>query len=181
MEALFGPSIDLIRVLILSNYTNALLKWSFHGPRPLWLDSALLAPAIELSYGAPSGHAQNAVAVWGCLALSFQKRRGALFAGALVLAFLISFSRLYLAVHFPHDILFGWVAGAAVLYVVTAFESDVTTRMAEMHPTRRALAILFAAALLGVVAWGASSLITSIPDPEIWAANAVTRGAAYMP
>jgi undecaprenyl-diphosphatase len=67
----------------------------------------------------PSGHALNSMAIYGSLALlvSRQLRRPLLAGLVLVLGFvlpvLIGFSRPYLGVHYPSDVLAGWTAGLA--------------------------------------------------------------------
>lgn len=92
---------------------NLLLKALFHRHRPdLWP-----SPTPEHDYSFPSGHAMGVVAVMaGLVVLAWPTRwrwpvvvLGALFAAA------VSFSRLYLGVHFPSDVLAGW--GAALAWV----------------------------------------------------------------
>lgn len=67
----------------------------------------------------PSGHALNSMAIYGSLALltSRHVRRRFLAGLILVLGFmlpvLIGFSRPYLGVHYPSDVLAGWTAGLA--------------------------------------------------------------------
>jgi membrane-associated phospholipid phosphatase len=102
-------------ILMVSSVLINALKLAFQGPRPYWISNRVLALGAESSFGAPSGHAQNAVAVWGMLAVWL--RRGWAWGAALLIMFGIGLSRLYLAVHFPHDILTGWLIGAALLWV----------------------------------------------------------------
>jgi undecaprenyl-diphosphatase len=59
----------------------------------------------ELSF--PSNHAANAAAV--VAAASFAQRTPLI--GATLMAFLVGFSRVYLGVHFPMDVLGGWIFG----------------------------------------------------------------------
>ena len=92
-------------VLVASVALNGLLKLVFHLPRPYWIDRRVQAMASETSYGLPSGHAQNAAALWSFLAA--QMKRQWAWAVALALIFFISLSRLYLGVHFLTDSLGG--------------------------------------------------------------------------
>lgn len=63
--------------------------------------------AKPLSYSFPSGHTTSSFAVAGVLAKYFKKYAVEFFS----LAFLIAFSRLYLYVHYPTDVLAGMVLG----------------------------------------------------------------------
>ncbi len=104
--------IRLAFIFLISSYTNSLLKGLFADPRPFNLD-----PSVQLleadGYGLPSGHSQSAVVVWGTIAAEFH--RSWTWAVALSLMVLIGFSRIYLGVHFPTDVLGGWAVGAIFL------------------------------------------------------------------
>jgi hypothetical protein len=100
-------------LFLLSANLNGALKLFFHAPRPAWLDAKIIAHAFEPSFGFPSGHAQNAVAVWGLLAAKAKKPF--VWGIALVLCAFIGLSRLTLNVHFPNDVLGGWLFGALLL------------------------------------------------------------------
>ena len=74
-------------------------------------------------YAFPSGHSATAVVVYGALALIAARHggaraRAAAIAGAVGLAVLVGITRVYLGVHFPSDVLAGWLLGGAVLAVV---------------------------------------------------------------
>jgi membrane-associated phospholipid phosphatase len=108
----------LFLLVIASGYVNTFAKLWVHTPRP----DPLLARVLDLrpyqsgSNAFPSGHAQNAVVFWGYLALWVGRRWFSVLAGVLMV--LISLSRLYLAVHFPIDILGGLVLGALMMLFV---------------------------------------------------------------
>lgn len=90
---------------------NVCLKNLIARPRPCWLDDSvkLLIP-IPTDYSFPSGHTLSSVV--GATVLTKTNRRFDW--AAIPLAALIAFSRLYLFVHYPSDILAGAVLGAAI-------------------------------------------------------------------
>ena len=92
-------------------FGNVFLKNLFARPRPCWLDTSVpMLIAVPKDYAFPSGH--TLAAVLGATVLTAANRRfGAV---AIPLAVLIAFSRLYLYVHFPSDILGGAVLGFAI-------------------------------------------------------------------
>lgn len=100
-------------LFLLSASINEILKVGFALPRPYWLDPKLKI-IEETSFGFPSGHAQNAALIWPFLA--FQSRNIRVWLPlALMLAWAIAFSRLYLGVHFPADAFGGALIGFAIL------------------------------------------------------------------
>lgn len=74
-----------------------------------------------LSYSFPSGHATSAFAVVGVLTKYFKKYA----LGFWILASLIAFSRLYLYVHYPTDVLGGIILGLlcsnVIIYVFSRY------------------------------------------------------------
>ncbi|MBI4517991.1 MAG: phosphatase PAP2 family protein [Deltaproteobacteria bacterium] len=112
----------LFLMIVAGAYVNTYAKLWVNTPRP---DPALvrvldLRPYLSHSNSFPSGHAQGAVVFWGCLA--WWVGRSWFTALALALIGLISFSRLYLGVHFPIDIAGGWVLGALMLPLIRPFQ-----------------------------------------------------------
>ena len=65
------------------------------------------------SWGFPSGHTSNAVALWGSLSLFLKKAWVGLIAIAMII--FIPLSRMYLGVHFLADILAGYLIGVMVV------------------------------------------------------------------
>jgi membrane-associated phospholipid phosphatase len=100
--------------VLVSAWINISLKFLLNQPRPFFeaYDPALGMIAEELG-GFPSGHAQNSLVKWFIIA-SWSKRKWP-YAAAALICLLISFSRIYLGVHFPTDILGGWMLGGLVL------------------------------------------------------------------
>jgi membrane-associated phospholipid phosphatase len=115
-----GIAIRLTLLLIMSGYSNAILKTAFHGARPYWFDSRVQAFASEISFGMPSGHAQNAASIWGFFTtITTNKWLKFLF---IITILFIGVSRLYLGVHFASDVLVGWCIGAGILLLFVRFE-----------------------------------------------------------
>ena len=94
---------------------NVILKNLIARVRPYDVNTAvqvLVAKPKDFSF--PSGHTAASFASVTALYLAGEKK---LWKGACVLAVLIAFSRLYLFVHFPSDVLFGLLSGIAVALI----------------------------------------------------------------
>jgi undecaprenyl-diphosphatase len=78
-------------------------------------------------YSFPSGHSSNAVTVYGSLA-AHEKKRGWLWAIAVVLPLLVGFSRVFVGVHYPTDVLCGFVLGALVVFLIPLLRKAVKNR-----------------------------------------------------
>ncbi|MCI9594999.1 MAG: phosphatase PAP2 family protein [Lachnospiraceae bacterium] len=97
---------------------NCLLKNIVARSRPCWLldvnTAIVLLVETPLDYSFPSGHTLAGFEA-GVSILLFHRTWGI---AALVLAALIAFSRLYLFVHFPTDVLAGAVLGTVIAFGV---------------------------------------------------------------
>src|SRR4030043_593214 len=110
--------------LMISGMLNTALKIAIHGPRPYWFtNNVKVFGSAENSFGAPSGHAQNEVVVWGTLADRIKQHW--FWAAAIIVMFMIGISRIYLAVHFPHDVILGWLFGIVILWLLLKLERPV--------------------------------------------------------
>ena len=116
-------------IVMLSTWLNCALKNIFDIARPCEApnpcDTPIRVPLPEVTYSFPSNHAQGAVANWGYLALHLRRRIGWVVAGILMLG--IGLSRIVLGVHFPEDVIGGWIIGL-VLLVVYALLAPVVGR-----------------------------------------------------
>jgi glycerophosphoryl diester phosphodiesterase/membrane-associated phospholipid phosphatase len=124
-------------ILLLSASLNGVLKLVFTTPRPSFLRPEL-GLLSETSFGLPSGHAQNAVAFWGLLALHVRSWLPRLL--LLVLMAGIIWSRIHLGVHFVEDSLVGVLVGAALLGVFLLLEPRVVRWWRRVGTTERMLA-----------------------------------------
>lgn len=104
-----GGAVWLLAVGVLVG--NVCLKNLIARPRPCWLDSSVrLLIADPTDYSFPSGHTLSSVI--GATILTKTDRRFGY--AAIPLAALIAFSRLYLYVHFPSDVLAAAVLGVMI-------------------------------------------------------------------
>ena len=137
--------IELVTLLLASTGLNELAKGLLKLPRPFWIEPKL-ALSTETSFGLPSGHAQNAMVLWGYLATVLRSPWRWL---CVLLIFLISLSRLYLGVHFPGDVLVGWALGLLVLGGFLWLKPRLTPRLSAWSLGKHILAaILVSAAVL---------------------------------
>ncbi|MCX8062558.1 MAG: phosphatase PAP2 family protein [Anaerolineales bacterium] len=174
IDATLGFRVALI--LLIGNSLNGALKLAFHAPRPYWVSSLVKAFAAETSFGAPSGHAQIATGVWGMIAATV--RRTWVLIVCLSLIFLIGFSRLYLGVHFPHDVIFGWLFGAMTLGLVLLFWKPVANHLAGQSLGNLlliALGISFVMILIELVPY--LWLRVNFSLPQSWVDQAIAAGA----
>ncbi|WP_231626537.1 phosphatase PAP2 family protein [Novosphingobium sp. AAP83] len=101
---------------------NTALKLAVSRPRPS------IVPHLTQASGHsfPSGHSFNSALVYIAIALTFaaisqQRRvRWTLIGSAIVLSWGIAFSRVWLGVHYPSDVLAGWLGGAGWAFMASA-------------------------------------------------------------
>ena len=165
--------------LMVSASLNSVLKLVFHGARPYWYNPEVIAHTSESSFGAPSGHAQNAVVVWGTLAAWFRSRWA--WIAALTLMFLIGVSRMYLGVHFPHDVVLGWLIGALLLWLLVTYEGRLLAWLKRYDPPVQILIALGASLALVLLGWLARLTLAEWSVPAAWLQNALMAASEGEP
>ncbi len=85
-----------------------------------WIRSSLVHPSQAAlpeatGYSFPSGHTQTSVNVFGSIGWYYRKRWPALGVLCLVIVLLVAFSRNFLGVHTPQDVIVGLVEGFVVI------------------------------------------------------------------
>lgn len=110
----------LLTVGFLGTIFSQFLKLFCRVPRPWVKDSnfTILEQAREAAagYSFPSGHTQSAVGIFGSLA--YTEKRKWLRIVLIVLAALVGFSRMYIGVHTPADVIVGAAISVALIIII---------------------------------------------------------------
>jgi undecaprenyl-diphosphatase len=106
-------------VILLASIANSILKVLIARDRPDLLEPIV----VERGFSFPSGHSATGMVAWGILAVLISRSRlpvaarRAIVIGAAVIIFLVGVSRIWLGVHYPTDVMAGWIAGATIVLV----------------------------------------------------------------
>lgn len=101
--------------LLVSSAIVFILKRAFSRSRPYWIIENLNTYDIDLNdYSFPSGHTTAAFTIATIFSLNYSS----LTLIFIVLALLIAISRVYLAVHYPTDVLAGIIVGVGTSLIV---------------------------------------------------------------
>lgn len=174
-----GLGLRVAFILATSNYLNSIIKLILVSPRPYWVSARVEPLSIESSFGTPSGHAQNAAAGWGIMAAGVNRRWA--WIAALALAFFIGVSRLYLGMHFVHDVLLGWLIGLAILFAFLRLWDPVVAWLKTKTLSQQVL-MAFGVSLLMIIV----SVLVRLPlnayvFPAAWIDNALRAGPVPDP
>ena len=174
-----GLGIRIGFALLLSAGLNGGLKLVFGTPRPYWVSTQIQALNAGTTYGIPSGHAQNAVVLWGRMAVLAKTAWMKWVLGILIV--LIGISRSYLGVHFPTDVLVGWCIGLLLLWALVALDEPIRRWLARMSVGGRIGVVTLLS--LAIIAFGAAAYLgtASRSVPETWVAQAAAASPGSDP
>ena len=147
----------LMSVGFLGTMLNQFLKLVCAVPRPWVLDPELTVAAgakeAATGYSFPSGHSQSAVGTFGAIAAASDKKW--LRWACILIAVLVPFSRMYLGVHTPADVLAGSLMALGLLLVL---------RPVSMEENHRGMKSVIG--LMLVLAVGLLLYVERFPFPE---------------
>ena len=110
----------ILAVGFMGTVLNQFLKLMFRIPRPWVKDPNFkiveAARAEATGYSFPSGHTQNAAGYLGCIARITKKKL--LRISLIILIILVGFSRMYLGVHTPLDVVVSWVLASLLVMLL---------------------------------------------------------------
>ncbi len=120
---------SVITMLITDQISSNFLKDIFERPRPCHIMSDLrLLVDCGSGYAMPSSHAANSFAQAALFGTLAPKSRWYL----IIIAFLVSISRVFVGVHYPGDVLMGTILGVFIGFLMAvmflAFERKVAKR-----------------------------------------------------
>lgn len=121
-------------VMVLGTIVNPLIKNIFWRRRPYFDHEAIkcyrpvdkthdLYDIAAQGFSFPSGHSTNAAITFGFIAAEARKRWVTIVCGIVI--FLVGFSRVAVGVHYPTDVLFGWISGFLCLWLLAFLRKKV--------------------------------------------------------
>ena len=127
----FGKKVAILGLLalFLSSAAVLVLKYIIAEPRPFLVLNHVHLLTIENDYSFPSGHAAAsfaaAVAIGKKYSFIIKRKSYKLIYPLLAFATVIGFSRVYIGVHYPLDVIFGAAIGIISALAVIRFEDKI--------------------------------------------------------
>ena len=152
-------------MMSLGLFINSALKELLRGPRPYWLDSSF-ALADDPDFGIPSGHAQLSsmfyflIAIWA--------RKGWVWGLAIFMAILMGLSRLFLGVHFWHDVLAGYIVSVLLLVDYWIYRRYVRSRLRNRILGQRLLVVVTVPLVMALIYFAVRLLVGTADTTVAW-------------
>jgi membrane-associated phospholipid phosphatase len=157
---------------------NEALKLAAHMPRPYWISSSVKAFTARSSFGFPSGAAMSGAAIYGYIAWAVRRWWATLICGILLLA--TSLARIFAGIHFPLDIVGGWIFGALLLVVFLLAAPKIEKLAQTMSWPARLAGIVLLAAVPIIVVIPAYLSLASWQLPPAWGELALQQTGAKI-
>ncbi|MBQ9744057.1 MAG: phosphatase PAP2 family protein [Clostridia bacterium] len=143
----------LLSVGFVGTVLNQFLKLAFRIPRP-WVEDPSFtivesARAEATGYSFPSGHTQSAVGNFGGLAYTYKSKKS-IWIPCVVACVLVAFSRMYLGVHFPTDVLVSVGIAIVLIFALKPVMNKAYDNPKIMYITLSTMALMSLALILYV-------------------------------
>ena len=144
-------------LILFSASLNSSLKNFLQVPRP-YVENPTVAIGDTHGFSTPSGHSQGSAVFYPYIAtlLPLQNKKQAskracklLF--ALAIPFVIGFSRVYLGVHYPSDVLLGWTIGFLISAGAILFFPLIEKKLASLRYSLKILIVAIIALILNYI------------------------------
>ncbi len=143
---------------------NDWIKVIFAMPRPFWSQGiAQLASKPEVTFGFPSGHAQNTAAIWTFLALQTKRPRLWVILSFALLV-LVALSRMFVGAHYPLDVVGGAIFGYLLLGIFLRAERPLLRWLGPTLPRRLGFLVV-SCIILSLFYWLAARRLV-VPSPN---------------
>jgi membrane-associated phospholipid phosphatase len=171
IDTRLGRSANLL--FLVAAWANGWLKDLWARPRPFQV-STLVRPGVEATgFGLPSGHTMMSTVLWGSVAAWARRRLVVVVLVAYIV--LMGLSRVFEGVHYPQDVLVGWLLGGVfVAFFVWALPRLEPWLTRQNLGTQVALAALVAGAMLLVF-----PVISPLREADHYQ-NALTAAASFF-
>jgi membrane-associated phospholipid phosphatase len=172
----YNAGVRLGFIMLFSGSINSIFKFSFHQPRPYWTNSTIAnLDTPHNSFGLPSGHSQNAAALFGTLAEWVKSKW--LKIVLVITIFLVAISRLFLGVHSLQDIILGLTIGGIIVLLSISLRDKIGQIWQQQTVPAK---ILIAAAISLTLLFAAVGIASFQQEknfiPEVWQQNASIAG-----
>ena len=154
--------------LPLTASVNSILKQAIHAPRPYWVDTSIKAIHTGGEFGMPSGHAQAAT-VWLLLAAYLKKTWFWII--AILFTLMVGLSRVYLGVHFPSQVMVGWLTGIVILICFIRCEYIVMSWFQKMRLANQLLFVAGISLFILFIGWIIVHSLRNWELPMEWIRN----------
>ncbi|MBE6350706.1 MAG: phosphatase PAP2 family protein [Spirochaetaceae bacterium] len=118
--------------LLISASVNTAIKYALKVPRPFYINKDV-GLIFEKGYSTPSGHAQGSATFWIMIANLFRHNQKKWpIVTAIFMPILIGLTRIYLGVHYPTDVMLGWVLGSLIAFTLIIFWEPVRQKTEQL-------------------------------------------------
>ena len=135
-------------VILFSAFLNLWVKILVNQPRPYDFEPSI-GLAREPTTGFPSGHSQTSITFWGMMLTILPGP--ARIVAFIAIPLLVGLSRLYLGVHFPTDVLGGWLLGGLVLGLFYGFGAKIEAMMGKWSLRLKVIAVAIVALAMNLL------------------------------